>query len=508
MLATGGLLVLAPVLATALTRWMPRWLALVVAVPLAAQLACQPVLVLLDPHVPLLGAVANLLAEPAAPVATVLGLVACLTAPIAPPLAAMLARLAWFPSAWIAAVARAASSFPELRPIWPAGLPGAAAAAGVVTLVVLAVPGVLRFGPVRLRRPSLSRASFLRSPFTGTPVLGTPDRGVSFPGTSSPRPSGEHARGVVVHAATVRMLATVLLAALLVMAGASRAGDDLGLVLTRPTDWTMAACDIGQGDAVMIRSPPTATRAAAVALVDVGPDPAPLTRCLAELGISRIDLLVLTHYDADHVGGLAAVVGRVGVAVVGRPADAHDQSLVADLVDGGADVHRGVAGDGGTLGGFRWSILWPEAGRATMSDGNEGSVTALFRTTGFSAVFLGDLDERAQDALLATGRMPAVDVVKVAHHGSADQSPELYARLRARLALVSVGADNDYGHPTARLLGILDDVGTTVERTDLEGLVLVSRSDGGALRIWSERAATDAQKEVPGPSGGDVGGHR
>jgi Predicted hydrolase (metallo-beta-lactamase superfamily) len=89
-----------------------------------------------------------------------------------------------------------------------------------------------------------------------------------------------------------------------------------------------------------------------------------------------------------------------------------------------------------------------------------------------------------------------VDVVKVAHHGSADQSEEMYGTLRARLGVISVGAGNSYGHPTDRLLGILARTGTQTPRTDREGMVLISPMRGapGELTVWSERQAADAEK--------------
>ena len=93
-------------------------------------------------------------------------------------------------------------------------------------------------------------------------------------------------------------------------------------------------------------------------------------------------------------------------------------------------------------------------------------------------------------------RPAPVDIVKVAHHGSADQSARLYERLRARVGIVSVGAENHYGHPTDRLLDILNEVGTAIARTDLEGMILVSPRPDGAVSVWTEREP-----------GRDVGAH-
>ncbi|HWD62170.1 MAG TPA: MBL fold metallo-hydrolase [Humibacter sp.] len=241
------------------------------------------------------------------------------------------------------------------------------------------------------------------------------------------------------------------------------------------------------------------------ALIDVGPDPAPLTGCLSELGISRIDLLVLTHYDMDHVGGVAAVVGKVGVAMVGPPSDAHGRAVDTALAKGGAQVTVAQSGDNGKLGNLDWSVLWPDADSGGMQDGNERSVTVRFDGDGLRSIFLGDLDERAQAALLDTDRPQRVDVVKVAHHGSSDQDEALYQRLGATVGLISCGVGNDYGHPTAKALGILKRAGTLAMRTDVQGILMVSADGNGGLRTWTQKHATSEQLAAPGRSRG-VGG--
>jgi competence protein ComEC len=439
VLATAGLLVLAPALTRALGRRMPHTLAAAIALPLAAQLACQPVLILLNPSIPLYAVGANLLAEPAAPIATVLGLVACLLLPLVPGLGYACAQLAWLPSAWIAGVARVCSSLPASQLPWLGGVLGLALMAVVLFAVIVA----------------LVRADGRRR----------------------------------------RLVQVIALVSLLVFCGGyagSFVGAGVGLRLARPANWQLAACDIGQGDAVLVRD------GTAHGLVDVGPDPKPLAACLNTLEVTRIDLLVLTHYDQDHVGGIEAVIGRVGVALVGQPTDARDQGIIDRLARGGADVRVAGSGDRGTLGRLAWQVLWPTAGARSMQTGNEGSVTVSIAGGGIRSIFLGDLDEHAQDALLRSGRSRPVDVVKVAHHGSADQSERLYQALHARVALISVGAGNDYGHPTAKLLGILARTNTKAFRTDLQGMVLVAAGPSGSLRVWTQRQASPAAMRTPG----------
>ncbi len=426
-LATAGLLLLARPIAVAFGRWLPAPLALSVAVPLAAQLACQPVIVLLDPTLPLLSVPANLLAEPAAPIATLIGLVACLLLPVAPPIGELLLRIAWLPSAWIAAIARYFAAHPEGRLPWLTDLPG------LIAMTVLVVV--------------LARA-FLRHRW--------------------------------------RLTAGVLALAILVSAGVG-IGTKLGGSGARPAEWEVASCDIGQGDASVVRSETH------FALIDTGNDPAALLGCLDDLGAASIDLLVLTHFDLDHVGAATALIGRVDLVLHGPTDGPTAVHLLDQLAAGGARVQQVSRGARGTLGIVGWRALWPPAGE--IEPGNDASV--VLRTDGtLRSIFLGDLGEAGQRAVLRVGDlsagaaggipMPAVDVVKVAHHGSSDQYPRLYDALRARVALISCGIDNDYGHPTGELLGILRDDRAVILRTDLEGELLVS-ANGDGMRTWAER---------------------
>jgi competence protein ComEC len=439
VVATGALLVLAPPLAARLQRVLPRWLAIGLSVPLAAQLACQPVLVLLNPTVPLYGVVANVLAEPAAPVATVIGLIGCLTVPLAAHLASPLLWAAWAPAAWIAGIARTSTNLPASALPWPAGLAGFGLAV-VLTLGVVAL--------------------------------------VAHPRT----PRSRRVRGAAAGASAL----------LIVIALGLQAGPAVAARAAMPRDWVVGLCDIGQGDAIVLKS------GESYGLIDTGPDPKPLAACMRQLGIRHLALLVLTHYDADHVDGLDAVVGVTGSAVVGTPpdGDAHAVRKVAELREHGAAVHFATRGDEGALGALRWQVLWPDGAHPDMSTSNEGGVTLEVDGAGVRMLFLADLDEKAQDAVIADGGLPAVDIVKVAHHGSADQSDRLYGMVHARLGLISSGLGNSYGHPTANALRLLRAAGTQVARTDLEGTVLVTVHDS-ALALWTQKKATAAALWAP-----------
>lgn len=444
VLATAGLLLLAGPLSRTLARWMPRSLALAVAVPTAAQLACQPVLVLLSPTLPLFGIPANLLAEPAAPIATVLGCLACAVLPWAPGAGELIVRLAWAPSAWIAQVATFTSGLPGVALPWAPGILGVVLSAAVLAAVAVLV---------------LAR---------GAPRI-------------------------------VSMAAAfALCAGALVYVGAW-GGGAISRVLAIPAEWQVAACDVGQGDGILLRD------GDAVAMIDVGREPEPAAACLDRLGIHALDVLILTHFDADHVGGVSGVASRARRAIVQRPVRASDERTLAVLAAAGVPVEQGHAGLSGQLGAVSWRLLWPPgegvdiAAPEGMDSGNAGSLTVEAEGRGMRSIFLGDLGQDAQDALLATRAVRPVDVVKMAHHGSADQSPELYRALDAQLGLVSVGAHNGYGHPTASALRLLGECGTAAARTDQQGILLVSPGMSG-LQLWSERSpeGNDSGRPYPG----------
>jgi competence protein ComEC len=424
--ATGGLLLLSRPLTRVLARVMPRPLAAVVAVPLAAQLACQPVLLLLDPAIPVYGVPANLLAAPAAPVATVAGLVGCLLLPLLPSVGFAFLQLAWLPANWIAVVARGAAGLPLQRLPWLPDAVGAVTFAGVTALGLWLV--LARRGPP-----------------------------------------------VVRNAAAVLLLIAVAVPLGLV------AGPSLVGRATRPTDWELAACDVGQGDAVLVRED------GATMVIDAGPDPAALARCLDELAVDRVDLAVLTHWDADHVGGSAALAGRVDLVLHGPEDGRRSARVLEPLAASGARTLEVQAGATGSLGFARWSVRWPKPG---LAPGNDASVVIDLVTSEYRGVFLGDLGESAQARMLRSSDVGVVDLVKVAHHGSADQSESLYRELDATVGVIGVGADNGYGHPTDRLLDILRATGTTPVRTDRSGLILLDALGDGAFGVWSERDAS------------------
>jgi competence protein ComEC len=419
--------------------------------------ACAPVVVLLEPAVSVVAVPANLLAEPAVAPATVAGVAAALTGTLTPSLAHAVAWVGALGTGWIALVAGHAAQLPLASVPWPGGVGGAALLA---VLEGIAVAFTLPPARRRLRAGLRRRARPLAAVAAVAGVVMT-----AWWAGLRPLPPG---RGAV------------------------------------PADWSVAMCDVGQGDATALRS--GADRAV---LVDAGPDPALADACLRRLGVAHLDLVVITHFHADHADGLpGALAGRDAGGVLVSPLPRPGDAAVAVRRAAAADrLPVGVArvGAAGRVGSGAWRVDWRVvAASATAGDAgddgaliNEASVALDVTVHGpagpVRAVLLGDLETQGQQSLAA--RLAAgvehlggpVDVVKVAHHGSAKQSEDLYRRLAARVGLVGVGAGNDYGHPAPGVLSLLQRTGTRVLRTDLSGDLAVAAGPGGALTVGTGR---------------------
>ncbi|MEK9908361.1 MAG: hypothetical protein VW500_04715, partial [Aquiluna sp.] len=193
----------------------------------------------------------------------------------------------------------------------------------------------------------------------------------------------------------------------------------------------------------------------------------------------------LTHFDADHVGGVAAL-SEVTIDTVLISPFQDDRPLVEltlNFLSRRASISQANSLTSGTLGQVHWRILSPTPTAAEASDSNDASLVALFEFEGFNLLTLGDLGEPGQERLIA--KLPSVMkslsqkklVLKVAHHGSADQSRRFHQLIEPDLAIFSVGK-NEYGHPTNSTLDLLARVGALSLRTDLSGSVGIHERDG------------------------------
>jgi competence protein ComEC len=233
-----------------------------------------------------------------------------------------------------------------------------------------------------------------------------------------------------------------------------------------PPGWVMVSCDVGQGDASVL---PVADHEAVV--VDVGEEEAPVDRCLTSLGVDVIRMLVLTHGDADHVDGWRGAtdgrrVDQVVVGTSGGPAIP------------GVPRHVAQAGESFSVGDTSADVLWPPPDEPPSGDRNAVSVVLRASVRGVRVLLTGDVGAEAQQRILRSDVDVSADVLKVPHHGSADQEPMFIQQVGARIATVSAGEDNDYGHPTAKLLSLLRTRGTKWWRTDLDGDIAVVLREG------------------------------
>ncbi|MER8186358.1 ComEC/Rec2 family competence protein [Kitasatospora sp. NPDC094015] len=447
-LATAGLLTLGPRWAAVLRRrgW-PHHLATATAATAAAQAFCAPVTILLAPRVSLVAIPCNLLAELAVGPATLLGFAVLAVDPLSHRAACLLADLAAVPAGWLVQVARRGAALPGAELAWPAGLPGAALLAGAVLALCWAAP-----------------ALFVRPA----------DR------------VADQARGRRWRRAVAVLGALLLPVALLRPPGLTRLATGWP-----PAGWRLVLCDVGQGDMAVL---PLAADTAVV--VDTGPDPKAADACLRDLGITRVPILILSHFHADHVEGLPGVlrgrqVGAVQTTTLDAPAG--EQGRVAGWAAAArVPLVRAQRGERRSAGpGLSWEVLWPDGTPGPDTPGANNASIAVLASVGppddqLRIALLGDLEPPAQAALLRRGppgeggRAPppgagslAVQVLKVAHHGSAHQDWALTAALHPRLALISCGADNPYGHPSARTVDRLRAQGATVLRTDRSGDIAV-----------------------------------
>ncbi len=431
-LATLGLLLFARPWGQWFARFLPsrlKGLGVAIAIPVAAQAMCGPVVVLLQGSVTVIGVAANLLAAPLVAPATVLGVSVALVAIVAHPLAVMLGWLAALPTLGIAWVARACADVPMGTLPWPDG------SSGAFLLAFLSI-GLLFVGP------------WLMVLMHDHPYL-------------------------------------VVAFALLTLALAWPTG---GLAWPSP-NWRLVACDVGQGDGLVLASGP-----GHAVVVDAGTDPELIDGCLTRLHVEVVDAVVLTHFHADHVDGLPGVLhGRVVRQILTSPVPDPDfqvREVLGWAAAAGIPVQSLYPGDRLLWGPVQAAVLWPARVIHEGSVPNNGSVVLSVDISGLRALMLGDVETgAAHEVLLTLRRDPAYagvrgyDVLKVAHHGSRLQDPALLAEVRAPVALISVGVGNTYGHPSRNALDLLQASGSEVFRTDERGDIAVSRDADGTVLV-------------------------
>ena len=481
-LATGGILAWA-------SRWterigslaggrVPRWLAESLGVSLAAQAATLPVVLLTFGRLALVSPAVNLLIVPLVAPAMGAALVALLGGAVAlaggPAIVATIAGLpAWVLLTAMCTVIRAGGDVAvrerHARPAVDAGRRWRDGAAHRRRAGDLAPPA-----RSRARRRRARAAPSMAAPLPVASRHGAPARA---------RPRAWRLAILAVVAAAV----------------------GLGLSLAHRPDGAarITVLDVGQGDAILVEG----GRGGRM-LVDGGPDP---DRLLVELDRRlppwdrRIDILVLTHPHEDHVAGMPLLldryrIGRIYETGMRGPGPGY-RAFAKDLERPGAPPH-GLLATGASIGldGIRLRVLWPDPGRVPLEPPDAGrgindvSVVLLGEVAGRRFLLTGDVEDDV-DPLLASRGLPPVDILKVAHHGSATAStPAFLDAVHPRVAIVSAGAGNPYGHPARSTIERLQGTGARVLRTDTDGTVSITIDPGGAIDVTASgpRKTSDA----------------
>ena len=414
-----------------ITRWgtelLPRRLAELIAQAAAATIATAPVVIWHFGEISLAGLVVNLIAVPLAGAIVVVALSGIALGAIVPPLGVAVGWATGLAAALVIWLARVAASVPGAAVSLPTWVAAASALLAIGVVVGLRRLSAVRGPPVSLRVQRVTTIAALAALVAGAAA--------AIPVAQAPEPW--------------------------------------------PQGPAVTALDIGQGDAILLRSPD-----GAAALFDTGPPGGspPVKRALRRAGVRRLDLLAITHDQLDHSGAARALLGDVPVGTFATPVAV--PAITSDARTHGVPVRMIAAGDVMQVGVWRLDVLWPLPGFTPPEDANDAALVVLARAPGLSALLTAD----AESNVLTRLRLQHVDILKVAHHGSADAGlADVLRRLTPRVALISVGAGNTYGHPVATTLATLGQASIRVDRTDRSGNVTATGGSDG-ITVARERS--------------------
>lgn len=421
--ACAGISILAGPWVSLMQRWAPRWFADALCVPLAAQLATQPIITAISGQVSVVGVLTNMLAGPFVGPATVLGMATCL-ASLIPGLAPPLAWIAgWMvqPILWLA---HGGAALPQAQ------LPWLPTIGGLVAISVLCL---------------------------GVAVLS------SF---------------VLRSAISTSVAIAMLIGAVLIRPASYR----------WPDSWQAVFCDVGQADMTLLRAGETSA-----VVIDTGADPVLSASCLTDAAIDDIPVLVLTHFHADHIGGAEEIIKRFQPDLVvvspyqSPPGAAHAVEKAAQVA--GSAVQTASIGQQITVGTVQLNVLYTQSpppgsdaqfGSQASAIENDSSVILVAQIDQLRILLPGDAGPQAQRRTLRASDPTQwdVDIVKLAHHGSRAQDRQFLEQTGARVAVVSAGRDNDYGHPAPQTVALVRRLGMDVVSTADEGSLAVTFDDG------------------------------
>lgn len=419
------------------------------AISTAAQLACQPLLLTFIDYVSVYAVVANVFATPLLPLITVPGTMAAALVVVAPGISQLLLHAVAVPTAAIGWIATTTTDLPGSMLPWPEGIAGTMlialhwAATGIITVKLLRRQRKIH-PPVRV------------------------DLGIS---------RWRHLGTWITHQTSAFDALQYLVVMVAVVAH---------LTVFWPTktggihpDWDIIGCDVDQGDMFLVRTGPESAM-----VIDTGPEPDLAQRCLRAAGIAHIDVLVISHLHADHLGGLEGVLETAkpeqilyatGTDPTYKPEEMGLPSRAQQLTGPTVSVIDHAQHDQQHPVQLRWSVL--SANHESPNENNASAVllVEIYRHGGTAtALFTGDLEEDEAATLLAAKVIPTdIDILKLAHHGAQNGGTDLIEYTNPSVALIGVGLDNSYGHPHQDILQALGPR-TQIRRTDLHGTFSVT----------------------------------
>ena len=253
--------------------------------------------------------------------------------------------------------------------------------------------------------------------------------------------------------------------------------------------------DVGQGDSALIQCD------GHYMMIDGGPSSASsiVYTILKSENIKNLDYMIATHPDADHIGCLSGALNFSNVGACYSPVLSNDTkafgSLIKYLNKKGSSLIVPAKGTSFSLGSAKVELLEPVS---DYEDSNNSSVVAKVTYGSNRFLFTGDAEMEEESALIRGKNDLACDVLKVGHHGSKDSTGEAFLKkTKPKYAVISVGSDNSYGHPTTETLGRLSNAKVEIFRTDLQGDILCS-SDGKNISFATEKKAADDVLWIPG----------